>query len=368
MIDEYRKTIDEIDKELINLFEKRLDTVENIVKYKQENNLKIYNKQRELEVLQKNLTRLQNPKYTDYASDFLTAMMDISKDYQSEFMGLTETPLSKTDIIVGFQGVPGSYSEEALIKYFTDDCKTQHYTEFKDVFEALKYGYIDYGVLPIENSTTGSITQNFDLLKQYGYYIVGETSIKIQHHLLGISGANTAELTKVFSHPQGFEQCTQFLNTIPKCEQVAYHNTAISAKFVRDSGNLQNAAVGSIRAAQIYGLEVLEENISNAKENVTRFIIVAKHQESNDLCDKMTLIFSLPNVSGSLYSALNEFSNSGVNLLKIESRPVGDGSFSYYFYIDIEGNKEDATIKEAIVGVSKVVEEFKILGCYKKNV
>ncbi len=271
-------------------------------------------------------------------------------------------------MVVGFQGVPGSYSEQALIKYFGDEQITKHYQEFEDVFIALENEQIKYGVLPIENSTTGSIAKNYDLLKKYSYYIVGETSIKIEHHLIGLKGAKITELTHIYSHPQGFEQCSEYLKNFPNVQQVAYHNTAISAKYVKDSNNLTNAAIGSKRAAQLYGLETLNSQISDAKENVTRFIIVAKCLENNSTCNKMTLVFSLPHVAGSLCTALNQFANEAVNLVKIESRPVGDGSFSYYFYVDIEGNKDDDNVQRMLENIVSKTEIFKILGCYKSNI
>ncbi len=366
-LETYLNEIDEVDEQLLNSFIKRLQLIEKCL---QANNteIKLVDKKQPEELITKVLTNFGDTKFNHYITEFLTSYLNISKIFQTDILELQEIPLSKSDITIGFQGVPGSYSEEALLGYFGNQCKTKHYQQFEDVFEALKYEYIDYGILPIENSTTGSITQNFDLLKQYEFYIVGETSVKIQHCLLGLQGANVNEINQVFSHPQGLEQCSHFLKSLPNCKQIAYHNTAISAKHVKDVNTLTNAAIGSKRAGELYDLEALETNISNAKENITRFIIVSKHQESNSLCNKMTLIFTIPHVIGSLYVVLDEFSKEKVNLLKIESRPVGDGSFSYYFYIDIEGNKEDENVKRVFEKVSKVTENFKILGCYKKNI
>ncbi|ONI39294.1 hypothetical protein AN639_06345 [Candidatus Epulonipiscium fishelsonii] len=361
----YRTEVDEIDKQLMELFEKRLEMVGKIAICKEQQGLMVFDEKREQEILEKNM--MKNEKLSSYGNSFISSLLEISRNYQIDSLEQREVPLSRGNITVGFQGVPGAYGEQALINYFGNSYKTNFYPEFEDVFEALKYEYIDYGVLPIENSTTGSIVQNYDLLKKYGYYIVGETSIKIRHHLLGLKGANMNNLTQVFSHSQGLEQCSKFLKTLPFCKQVAYANTATSAKFVKDSNIATNAAIGSERAGEIYGLEILQENISDAKENVTRFIVVSKYEQSNSICDKMTLIFSIANKIGSLYAVLNQFSNEGVNLLKIESRPVGDGSFSYYFYIDIEGNKEDSNIKKVLGEISKVTQDFKVLGCYKRK-
>ncbi|ONI46196.1 chorismate mutase [Candidatus Epulonipiscioides gigas] len=271
-------------------------------------------------------------------------------------------------MIIGYQGVPGSYSEEALIQLFGENANTKCYKEFEDVFIALQNDEINYGVLPIENSTTGSITQNYDLLKKYGYYITAETSVKIEHNLLALPGANINNIEQVFSHPQGFEQCSNYLKNLPNIKQIAYHNTAISAEYVKNQAQKINSAIASKRAAQIYGLEVLVPNIQNNKENWTRFIVVSKNYESTAKSDKLTILFEIPNKIGSLYQILEKFSKEKINMLKIESRPVGDGTFSYCFYIDIEGNKEDINIKQAIKNIGKITKDFKVLGCYKKNV
>lgn len=363
-----RDQIDRIDAQLMALFEERMNVVLGVARYKEANNMPIFHKQREIEVIAKNIARLENKELAPYADDFLHSLMDVSKNYQCDAMGLREVPLGKSgEVTIGFQGVPGSFSEEALLHYFGADYETHHYKSFEDVFEALKYEHVQYGILPIENSSTGSITQVYDLLKKYGFYIVGETRIKIEHHLLGLQGAKINGLTSVYSHEQGLEQSSDYLRTLPQCQQIPYHNTAMSAKFVKDSQDETKAAIGSRRAAEIYGLEILKPAINNAKENVTRFIIVGKQPESNMLCDKMTLVFTLPNEAGSLYEQLTTFAKEGINLLKIESRPVGDGSFSYFFYLDVEGNSEDEKIKSVIGLLTKQTQEFRVLGCYKKS-
>lgn len=363
-----REEIDAIDTKLMELFEQRMDVVGRVARYKESHQLPIFQKEREDEVIKKNKRRLKNPLLEEYADEMLHALMDISKAYQCTQIGLREIPLSKgTHIQVGFQGVPGSFSEEALITYFGEGYTTKSYQQFNDVFEALKYKEIDYGILPIENSSTGSITQIYDLLKTYGFYIVGETKIKIEQHLLGHAGSTIKELETIYSHEQGFKQSSDYLKLMPHVEQVPYHNTAISAKYVSDSKDLKKAAIGSKRAASLYGLEVLQESINNAKENYTRFVIIGTKSESNALCNKMTLMFTLPNEAGTLYQQLQCFAAAGINMIKIESRPVGDGSFSYFFYIDIDGNVEDKSIRKTLEHVAAQTQEFRMLGCYKKN-
>lgn len=364
---ECRDRIDEIDKQLMELFQERMSVVVDVATYKKENNLPIFNKEREDEVIKKNIHRLTNKELNEYAETMLHCLMDVSKEYQCEKVGLRETALSKGKAIkIGFQGVPGAFGEEALINYFGNGYETLNYEEFEDLFQGLKYKSIDYGILPIENSSTGSITAIYDLLKKYGFYIVGETKIRIEQNLLGIQGATLKDIKEIYSHPQGFEQSSEFLKSLRGSALIPYHNTAISAKFVKDNGDVTKAAIGSKRAAELYGLEVLKGKINNAQENYTRFIVIGRELEVNELCNKMTIVFTLPNESGSLYNQLRIFSEGGINMNKIESRPVGDGSFSYFFYVDIDGSMKDEQVKMALHKVEEATQGFRVLGAYKK--
>ena len=362
-----RDRIDEIDEKIIELFEERMEVVLNVAKYKKENSLPIFNRQREEAVIEKNVNRLKNKELSRYAQEMIHCLMDVSKEYQSSKIGLRETPLCKgKEIKVGFQGTRGSFSEEALIKYFGDGCSLRDYGEFENVFQALKQKEINYGVLPIENSSTGSITEIYDLLKKYGYYIVGETKIKIEHNLLGVEGSKIEDIKEVYSHEQGFKQSNEFIKGLNGVEIIPYHNTATSAQYVSDSKDKRKAAIGSKRAADIYGLKVLKASINNEHENYTKFVIIGRNLEFNDLSNKITMVFTLENKLGTLYAELKLLSEAGINMSKIESRPVGNGSFSYFFYIDIDGNLKDKNIKEIIENISENTEEFKMLGNYKK--
>lgn len=362
-----RDSIDDIDSQIIKLFEARMEASSKIAKYKKENNLPIFNKSREEEVIKNNIEKLENKELIKYTEKLLKCLMIQSKKYQYNKTDLKETPLSKGRMLnVGFQGTKGSYSEEALIEYFGEEHEIFNYEKFEDVFEGLKYKNIDYGVLPIENTSTGSISKIYDLLKKYGYYIVGEIKIKVEHFLLGIKGAKISELKEIYSHNQGFEQSSDFLNTLPSCKLIPYYNTAISAKYVKECNDLSKACVCSKRAKQIYDLEILKSNINNVKENYTRFIVVGRELENNELCNKMTVVFSIGHKPGTLYKQLEVFEKENINMLKIESRPFGDGSFCYFFYVDIEGNIADENVKKALDTIYENSLEFKVLGCYKK--
>ncbi len=365
-INNLRDNIDIIDEKIITLFKERMKICEEIALYKKDNNLPIENLKREEEVLQINLEKIEDNEIKDHVEELLRFLMEESKKYQYSKMDIKEVPLSKMKILrLGYQGVEGSYSYEALEKYFTLNHKLYNYENFEEVFEAIKYKYIDYGILPIENTSTGSITEIYDLLRKYGYHIVGETKIKINHCLMGIKESSISDLRKIYSHSQGIEQSSEYLKTLTQAIKIPYHNTAISAKLVKDSNDKAKGAVGSKAAAKIYDLKILKEDINNIKENYTRFIIIGKDLELNELCNKSTLLFTLDHKPGTLYKQLEVFKKENINLLKIESRPFGDGSFCYYFYVDIQGSINSENVKSAIYKIEKSSLEFKILGSYK---
>lgn len=367
-LNECRIKIDEIDKKLMALFEERMNVVVNVAKYKQKNNLPIFHKDRENEVIKKNVGRIEQEDLKPYADKLLHYMMDLSKDYQCEKIGKREAALSKgREVKIAFQGVEGSFGEEALIKYFGESYERKNYEDFEDVFKALKDEEVTYGVLPIENSSTGSITTVYDLLKQYDFHIVGETILRIEQNLLAIKGAKIDDIKEVYSHSQGIEQSSEYLKTLGDIKKIPYINTAISAKFVSDSKDKSKAAIASIKAAETYDLEILKRNINNAKENYTRFIIIGKNLETTELCNKLTISFTLENKAGNLYKELKAFYDNDINMRKIESRPMGNGSFNYFFYADIDGNLEHENIKNALNEIRKSTYEFKILGAYKRE-
>lgn len=366
-LDYCRKRIDEIDKKLIELFEERMNIVLDVARYKKANNLPIFNKQREDEVIEKNVARVKTPELKAHTEKMLYSLMDISKEYQAENIGQREAALGKgKEIKVAYQGVPGSFGEEALINYFGEDYKRQNYDKFEDVFQALKFNEVDYGILPIENSSTGSITDVYDLLKKYNFNIVGETLVKVEHNLIGLNGTKIDEIEEVYSHIQGFEQSSEYLKSLNKAKMIPYYNTAISARYVSEKNDKTKAAIASERAAKIYGLDILRKSINNEKENYTRFVVIGKNLETTELCNKLTFAFNLDNKAGALWNELKAFSDNNINMRKIESRPVGNGSFNYYFYIDVDGNIEDLEVKKALEQINKSSIEFRILGTYKR--
>ena len=274
---------------------------------------------------------------------------------------------NKSNIKVGYQGVEGSFSEEAMIEFFGENQSAINYEKFEDVFVALKRDEIDYGILPFENSCTGAITAVYDLLSKYGFYIVGEECIKITQNLVGIKGAKLEDIKEVYSHPQGFEQSKMFLKNHENFKLISFYNTAISAKHISNLNDKSKAAIASTRAATIYGLDIIKEEINDNEGNKTKFIVVSKRMEIHKDCNKMTATFSLDNKAGSLYNLLGHFAKNQINMVKIESRPSNNKLWEYMLYVDFEGNINDNNVQNAISLFEEKSGFFRLLGCYKKK-
>ncbi|GAA0076852.1 prephenate dehydratase [Clostridium sp. CTA-5] len=374
-LDDYRKSIDEIDKEIIELFEKRMDVVLKVGEYKKKNNLPIFNKQREDQVIEKNLKHLKNKDYLEETRNFFNRLMKTSRELQARKM--KEEELEKNQSIekenieikdnIGFYGVKGSFTEEAMIKYFGEKNNAKAYEEFEDVFLAVQKGDIRYGVLPIENSSTGAISDVYDFLYKYGFYIIGEVCIKINQNLLGIKETTVDEIKEVYSHPQGFKQTSEFLKKHPDWKLSPFHSTATSAKLIKDLNDNSKAAIASKRVAEIYGLEVLSANINNQDKNFTRFIIIGKELRKDKNADKVSVVFSLEDKAGTLYKLLRYFAENNINMIKIESRPMKQGPWKYFLYVDFEGNLFNEEVTKALALIEQSSAYFKLLGAYRKE-
>lgn len=284
--------------------------------------------------------------------------------YPSVLKGEVKIPSSNK---IGYQGIKGSFSEEAMIKFFEGNYEAISYDKFEDVFVGLQKGEIDYGILPFENSCTGAITAVYDLLLKYSFYIVGEECIKIKQNLLGVKGAKLKDIEEIYSHPQGFEQSKNFLKEHQELKLIYFHNTAISAKYISDLNDRSKAAIASTRAAKIYGLDIIEKEINDNETNNTKFVIISKNLELTNDCNKMTATFSLDNKAGTLYNLLRHFAENQINMVKIESRPSKNRLWEYVLYVDFEGNINDENVKKAIGLIEEKSEFFQLLGCYKKK-
>ena len=274
-------------------------------------------------------------------------------------------PVSSPRVV--YQGEPGAYSEMAAIDFFGKDVQAKGLYQFTDTFRALHNGDADYAVLPIENSSTGAIRQVYDLLQQYNYYFVGETTVYVSHNLLGLPGASLDDITTVYSHEQGLFQCEQYLNAHPNWKPITQADTAGSAKMVAELKDPHKAAICSSRAAEIYGLEILAEGINSNSRNTTRFIVVSPCMELRDHRDKICVSLTTTHESGSLHDILTIFAVHGVNLVRLESRPIPEHNWEYMFFIEFTGDLMDPNIDEVIHELSLAARDLRVLGNFRAN-
>lgn len=371
LLGDYRMEIDEIDREMTKLLEKRMNVSKAISKYKIEHDLQIFHPEREKKVIEKNKGYLENKEYEKLVESYYDNLMYLSRLVQQKEIYLENNLYTKPykndreNLVVGYQGVPGSFGNEAMLKYFKNIKKAKAYEKFEDVFKAVENEEIEYGILPIENSSTGGIGTVEDLLKKYNLYIVGEECIRISQNLVGIKGATVEDIKEVYSHPQGFEQSTKFFDKHKDYNLIPYSNTAISAKLVSDLKDKSKAAIASERAAKLYDLNIIKKDVNDLKNNYTRFIVIGRDLECNEDCDKVSILFSVEDSSGGLYTVIRDIREFGLNMSKIESRPNRNNPWNYIFFVDFDGNLFDENIKKAINTIARNSKYFKLLGCYK---
>jgi chorismate mutase/prephenate dehydratase len=364
-----RDKIDRLDKELAPLFIERMGVSAEIAELKRENNLSILDASREKIVID-NAVELAPPDYGAEMSLFMRTIISLSKSYQRKllFTGendqkayLPEPAQRKTGgVKCVYQGLPGAWGEQAAFQMFPDGELIQT-DYFEDVFTAVRDGKADYGVLPIENSQTGAIGENYDLIKKYNCFIVGKTVVEIRQCLLIREDAELSDVREIYSHPEGFKQCRSFLRG-KQFDLIDCRNTAVAAKTVADSGDKRRAAIGSRRAAERFGLKVAAPDIMDSAGNTTSFIVIAAKPEYTAASDHVSVTFSVVHRSGALCEALMPFMTLGVNLRRIESRPGGKGS--YRFFADLEGNIADENMRLALRQAEMATEYFEVTGCY----
>ncbi len=266
-----------------------------------------------------------------------------------------------------FQGEHGAFSEEAARKFFRKDIVLLPVPTFERVFELVQRKKADAGILPIENSLHGSVLENYDSLQKFDLTIIGEVKLRVVHHLMSNRGATLGTIRTVYSHPQAIAQCGRFLEKLSQVKAAPYYDTAGAAKFVREEECTDAAAIASAEAARVYRLKILARGIENNKKNFTRFLILARRPLKVTPQAKTSIIFAVKNAPGSLFKALREFALLGINLHKIESRPVIGKPWEYRFYLDFEGNVTDRRSQVAIRHLRKVATYVKILGSYREG-
>ncbi len=371
LLGDYRTEIDKIDEEMTKLLEKRMNISKAISKYKMEHDMQIFHPEREKIVIEKNKGYLENKEYGDLVESYYDNLMYLSRLVQQKEIYSENNIYTKPykndreNLVVGYQGVPGSFGNEAMLKYFKNIKEAKAYEKFEDVFKAVENGEIEYGILPVENSSTGGIGTVEDLLKEYNLYIVGEECIRISQNLVGIKGATVDDIKEVYSHPQGFEQSTKFFDKHKDYNLIPYSNTAISAKLVSDLKDKSKAAIASERAAKLYDLKIIKKDVNDLKNNYTRFIVIGRDLECDETCDKVSILFSIEDTSGGLYTVIRDIKEFGLNMSKIESRPNRNNPWNYIFFVDFDGNLFDENIKKAINTIARSSKYFKLLGCYR---
>jgi 3-deoxy-7-phosphoheptulonate synthase len=273
-------------------------------------------------------------------------------------------------IKVAFQGEPGAFSENALLRYFPESVQSLPLQEFRDVFESVLTGKSAYGIIPIENTLTGSIHQNYDLLLQYpDIRIVGEKTIRIIHNLIGLPEAQLKDIKRVYSHPQGLSQCSRFLDGYPQWEKIPFYDTAGSIAFVAKQGNKENAGIASSDAARVHKMKVLKEGIETDSQNYTRFVIIAREElamteSRRGKANRASLVFSTANTPGSLFRALQVLAERKINMVKLESRPIAGKPWEEMFYVDVDIPPEENAFQDALEELSGVTETLRTLGLY----
>jgi len=368
-----REQIDEIDANIVELYEKRMEVSKNVAKYKIETGKKVFDKAREEEKIRKVKSLTHNEFNSHGIEELFEQIMSISRKLQYQMIaengGYNKLPFIKVDSLetekarVVFQGAEGAYSHAAMLKYFGDKVNSFHVDTFRDAMIAIDEGRADFAVLPIENSTAGIVSEIYDLLVEFENYIVAEQVIKIEHCLMAVPGTKMEDIKTVYSHPQSLMQSARYLNN-HAWQQVSMQNNAFAAKKVADDQDKSQAAIASETVADLYGLEVLEKGVNQSSSNSTRFIIVTNQKIFMEDAKKVSICFEVAHESGSLYHMLSHFIYNNLNMNKIESRPIEDRNWEYRFFIDFDGNLSDSAVKNALRGLREEARNMKILGNY----
>lgn len=367
-LNQVRTDINDIDAQMVKLLEKRMEMVDQVAEIKRKYNVGLTDEKREQLVVEQAIS-LADPTMKGEISTFMRSLIALSKMRQRNllFNQTEESMLPKPrkpldgDLRIAFQGVPGAWGEHAAMQLF-EGSEVTAMDHFEDVFIAVKQKKASYGVVPIENSKTGAIGEVYDLLRKYGCYIVGQTWVQVRQCLLTQPGAKLEDIREVFSHPEGFRQSDQFLKG-KAWDLTACRNTAVAAELVAEKKNNRYAAIGSRRAAALYGLQVLVPDIMDDDSNETRFIVIADTPEYDENSDTVSLIFRTAHRSGALCDVLFAFMSEDINMSRLESRPISGGK--YGFFADLKGNIEDVHMASAIRQASVSCGHLEVLGCYR---
>ncbi len=371
-LEDIRKEIDGIDEQLVALYEKRMKLTSEVAEYKIQNGKQIFDREREEKKLAAVTRMAAGDK--DGVKELFEQIMSMSRKKQYRLLtdrGITDAPefkevkaLDSAGSRIVFQGLEGAYSQLAMEEFFGENCDSFHVDTWKDAMNAIRDKRADYAVLPIENSSAGIVSENYDLLVEYDNYIVGEQVLTINHALLGTMDADIAGITSVYSHKQSLMQCSDFLEQYKDWEKFSLSNNAVAAKKVKEDNKKNQAAIAGAKNAQIYGLKVLRDSIQNNKNNSTRFIVVTGKKIYTKDAKRISICFEINHESGALYHALSHFIYNGINMTNIQSRPLQERNWEYRFFVDFEGNFREESVMNALKGLKEETISFRILGTY----
>ncbi len=377
-LNDIREHIDQIDDQIVKLLKERMDTVAQVAASKQATGKAIRDHARERSIINR-VTLEAGEEYAPYVKDLYKLMFELTSNYQAKLMGKVSRLGAQLEsacaeyagmklpnrALVACQGTEGAYAQQSCEKLF-EYPDILYFSSFDGVFNAVEKGMCEYGILPIENSTAGSVTQVYDLMEKHSFHIVGANRLRIDHCLMRRPGAS-GPITQVVSHEQALRQCSEFFAAHPGYEAVPMENTAVAAEFAANTDRDDIAVIASANCANLYGLDIVESGIANMPNNSTRFICISRNLEIYPDARKVSITFSLPHEPGSLNSIISRLAIAGVNLTKLESRPVPGRNFEFRFFFDLEADLHDPEIVKLICELENRTEHFVFLGAYEER-
>lgn len=376
-LDNLRGEIDRIDEELVALFTRRMRVAESVAAYKKENGLPVLTPGRERALLAR-VSELAGEEMADYTAALYRTILSASRSWQNACLdgssrtwdtvqrALAETPqLFPQRPTVACQGIEGAYSQVACDSLFKAPM-ILFFRSFENVFQAVESGMCRYGVLPVENSSAGSVNAIYDLMLSHNFSIVRSARLKVSHNLLALPGVRLEDVRQIYSHEQALSQCAGFLSTLRDVKLTVVENTAVAARTVAESGNRHAAALSSRFCAEHYALEILRENVQDQDNNYTRFLCIAREPEIYPGADRSSFMMTLPHRPGSLYNVLGKFYALGINLLKLESRPLPERDFEVMFYFGFEASVYAPELRRLFRDLESECETFRYLGSYSE--
>ena len=377
-LERIRKEIDAVDDKIAELYGQRMELVKQVCEAKKQTGKATNDPERERKILLRVIEKVDEPCQV-YLKRVFESIFETSKAYQtmnadcsSDISDKIKNALAKNTNVfpsrarVACQGVVGAYSGIAADRLF-EFADITYFKNFDAVFQAVEKGFCQYGVLPIENSSAGSVNQVYDLMKKHKFYIVKSVRLWVSHTLIANKDTNLKDIKEIVSHEQALNQCKGFLEKFAGVKITACPNTALAAKMVAESGRKDIAALSSRECADIYGLKILDNNVQDSNSNYTRFILIAKEMEFYPDARKISIMTTLPqNTPGSLNKLLSKFYNLGINLTKLESRPIVGSSFEFMFYFDFECDINNKGVQNLLYELDNSAEQFTFLGAYNE--